>query len=194
MSSLGGGSYRERDEKNTSITQLFVSGLIIIAIVIALVLLATSGGRSDPSPADTSLAQAETLYPEPINYVVDAAGALSTDQIQSLQRLVKQADNDKHQFGVAVVKSTKPLDITEYGIKLAEKWKVGNADTDNGAIIIIATEDRKVRIEVGYGLEGDITDAEAGRILDNDMVPFLRENDWYGAINAGIIALQAHVN
>lgn len=133
--------------------------------------------------------QAEAEYPEPSNYAVDAAGALSADQLASLNAKLKALDTDKHQFGVAIVKTTQPLDITAYGIKLAEKWKVGGADTDNGAIIIIATEDRQVRIEVGYGLEGDVNDAAAGKILDIDMVPHLKSGDWYGAIVAGLDAL-----
>lgn len=144
--------------------------------------------------ATPNTTQAEAFYPEPTNYAVDAAGVLSTDQLQTLNENLKYMDTDKAQFAVVIVKTTAPLSIEEYGIKLAEKWKVGDVDTDNGAIIILATEDRKVRIEIGYGLEGDINDAAAGAIVDEHMIPELKAGNWYAGITAGLNALAARVN
>lgn len=159
------------------------------------ILLSLAVGVKDPGTAVPTNAPSSTeaRYPEPTDYVVDEAGVLTPEQLSTLRNRLKLMDTSKHQLAVAIVKTTAPLSIEEYGIKLAEKWKVGDADLDNGAIIVIATDDRKVRIEVGYGLEGDIPDSAAGRILDNDMVPFLKKNDWYGAINAGLAALSARV-
>jgi len=158
--------------------------LAIFAVILFGGILVSAGlsdvGTSSPT---APVVEAEAFYPEATNYAVDAAGALSADQLASLNSLLKE---NKTEIGVAVVKSTKPLQIEEYGIKLAEKWKVGDAEKDNGAIIIIATEDRKVRIEVGYGLEGSITDAEAGRIIDEFMIDSLKKGDWYGAIIGAI--------
>ena len=175
----------------------FIEVLVVVAIIgiLSMVVLASlNGAKIDPKTqgtVGTLLLQGE--YPEPTNYAVDTAGVLSQEQLDSLNAKLKAMDNDKHQFGVAIVKTTAPLEMPEYAIKLAEKWKVGKADLDNGAIIVIATEDRQVRIEVGYGLEGDITDATAGRILDNDMVPHLKKGDWYQAIVAGLDALNNKV-
>lgn len=160
--------------------------IVAVLVVIGLIwVLASLDGTSVPT--------AEAMYPEPSNYAVDSAGILSVEQLAELNTKLATMDTDAHQFGVVVVKTTQPLDIEAYSIKLAEKWRVGKEDLDNGAIIVVATEDRKVRIEVGYGLEGDINDAAAGKILDDSMVPLLKQGDWYGAINSGLDALSARV-
>lgn len=134
-------------------------------------------------------AEESLVYPEPTNYAVDITGEIHPRDLEKLNTKLKGLDNGKYQFGVAVVKTTYPLTIEQYGIRLAEKWKVGKAGLDNGAIIILATQDRKVRIEVGYGLEGNIPDAVAGRVIDVSMIPFLKSSDWFGALNSGIEAL-----
>lgn len=144
-------------------------------------------------PASPATATAEATYPAPTDYAVDVAGVLTTEQLTELNGMLKGLDNEKHQFAVAIVKTTAPLSIEQYGIKLAEQWKVGGRNTDTGAIIIIATEDRKVRIEVGYGLEGDINDAKAGRIIDEQMMPFLKNGDWYRAITAALAELNGQI-
>ncbi len=162
----------------------------IIFVAIAVLIALGIGALVDNIPAPSTQ---EAFYPEPSNYAVDTAGVLTPEQLTALNAKLKALDSEKHQFGVAIVKTTKPFDITAYSIKLAEKWKVGSAKLDNGAIIVIATEDRQVRIEVGYGLEGDVNDAAAGRILDNDMVPFLKQGDWNGAVVAGLDALTKKV-
>lgn len=169
-----------------------VAGIVVAATVAALLASGSLQGGASQSP---SVAQAavEATYPDPTNYAVDATGTFTPAQLDALNATLKTMDTDKHQFAVAIVKTTAPLTIEEYGIKLAEKWKVGGKDTDNGAIVIIATEDRKVRIEVGYGLEGDINDAKAGRIISDDMTPLLKQGDWAGAANAALTALNNDV-
>lgn len=167
---------------------------LVVLIAIAALITAIFVGTSSVTPGgNQSVTTITTTFPEPTNYAVDAAGVLTPEQLTALNVTLARMATPKHQFGVAIVKSTQPLDITAYGIKLAEKWKVGGKDTDNGAIIIVATVDRQVRIEVGYGLEGDVPDAAAGQILDDQMVPFLKKGDWYGAINSGLNALDARV-
>ena len=161
--------------KNIVLAMFLLAGLGALAIIGISVLKIPS------SQLTTGLVSSEAQYPEPTNYVVDVAGVLSVEQLSTLNVKLKAMDSDKHQFGVVIVKTTQPLDIEAYGIKLAEKWKAGYRGLDNGAIIIIATEDRKVRIEVGYGLEGDIPDAVVGRIIDN-YIPSLKVGDWYSAI------------
>ena len=83
---------------------------------------------------------------------------------------------------VLLVDSVKPLTIEEYSIKLAEKWKVGKEKKDNGLILIIAAQDRKARLEVGYGLEGTITDALSSRIINEYVIPNLRNAKWDSGI------------
>lgn len=167
------------NQKNIILTMFVLAGIGVLGIILI------SSLKVPPSSLTTGLVQ-EAFYPEPTNYAVDKTGTLSAEQLFSLNAKLKAMDSEKHQFGVVIVKTTQPLDIESYGIKLAEKWKVGYKGLDNGAIIIIAKEDRKVRIEVGYGLEGDIPDSVAGRILDNQIVPLLKEGKWYEAIVAGL--------
>lgn len=133
----------------------------------------------------------DAQLPLPTNYVVDTGHVLSTDQLQTLSKKLKNTDNEKHQFGVAIIPTLGSLTVEQYSIALAEAWKVGSMDTDNGVIIVIATEDRKVRIEVGKGLEGSIPDSVAGEIIRNDMTPALKAGQWYDAVVAGIDALSA---
>lgn len=135
---------------------------------------------------ESPVAVAEASYPEATNYAVDVAGVITPEHLAALNTQLKGLDNGNQQIAVLILKSTQPLSIEEYGIKLAEKWKVGKAGLDNGAIVIVATEDRKVRIEVGYGLEDRIPDAVAGRIIDENMIPSLKTGDWYGAVTSAV--------
>lgn len=149
----------------------------------------STGGVASGTEVARIPAVEDIHFPEPTNYAVDEAGVLSKAELGILNDYLKVLDTKDHQFGVALVKTTGGLPIEEYGIKLAEKWKVGGKDTNNGAIIIIATEDKKIRIEVGSGLEAKITDAEAGRVIDNYMIPALKgskESKWNDAILAGL--------
>jgi uncharacterized protein len=132
----------------------------------------------------------EVFYPEPTNYIVDTFGFLEASTTDYMNNDLQNFDPTA-QIAVAVVKTTKPLSIEEYGIRLAEKWKVGHQDIDNGIIIILATEDRKVRIEVGKGLEGELPDAVVGRIIDENMVPSLKKDEWASAVFGGVYAIKS---
>lgn len=90
--------------------------------------------------------------------------------------------NNKVDFAVLVVDSTKPMEIEQYSIKVAEKWKIGREKTDNGAILIVAIKDKATRFEVGYGLEGQLTDALTSRIVKDYMIPRFKNSDWQGGI------------
>lgn len=83
---------------------------------------------------------------------------------------------------VLVVDSVAPFAIEEYGIKVAEKWKIGKSKEDNGLILIIATQDRKARLEVGYGMEGQITDAKSAQLLKDYATPEFKNKNWFGGI------------
>lgn len=167
-----------------------VVGIVIFAILIVGLLFALGSLKSGDIKSSSDV---NVELPAPTDYLIDESGVLTVQQKSDIKSQLFVLDNTKAiQVGVLVVKTTAPLSIEEYGIRVAEKWKVGLAGLDNGAIIIVATEDRKVRIEVGYGLEGVITDAKAGDIIDSYMIPSLKTSDWAGAIKSGITGIQKY--
>lgn len=151
--------------------------------------------------ASSSLVLAERLQdlPQPTNYVSDFAGVLSPQTQASLNALCTQVDRQAHaQIAVVTIKSLDGEPIENFATALEDKWKVGKKGTDRGLLLIFATNDRKYRIEVGYGLEGILPDGRVGDI-GRQMVPYLRQNDFDGAITmavqqiAGVIAADAGV-
>ncbi|MEA2263514.1 MAG: uncharacterized protein QOJ51_6339 [Acidobacteriaceae bacterium] len=137
--------------------------------------------------------------PAPTNYVNDFAGVLSPGTLASLNALCAQADRLAHaQIAVVTVKSLDGEPIENFATALEDKWKVGKKGTDRGLLLILATNDHKYRIEVGYGLEGILPDGRVGDI-GRAMVPYLRQNDFDGAVTmavrqiAGVIAADAGV-
>jgi uncharacterized protein len=105
---------------------------------------------------------------------------------ESLRRFEEQTG---HQIAVLIIPSLEGEELEAYSIKVAETWKIGHKGFDNGAILLIARDDRKLRIEVGYGLEGVLPDALASRIIREVIVPRFRSNDYPGGIEAGVEAI-----
>jgi uncharacterized protein len=133
---------------------------------------------------------AEPKFPVLTGRVVDEAGLLSKAQEQSLADMSGTIERDSTvQVVVVTLKSLDGYDIAEYGYQLARYWKVGQRDEDNGILIMIAPKDRKVRIEIGYGLEAFITDAEAYEMIQSQMLPRFKEKDVYGGIGDTIDAI-----
>lgn len=127
--------------------------------------------------------------------VTDLTGTLDAQQQQTLETELEALEKSKGaQLAVLVVSSTQPEDIAAYGIRVAEAWKLGRAASDDGAILIVAKDDRRVRIEVGQGLEGAIPDAAAARIIREYIAPRFRAGDWYGGIHEATGALEKLVN
>ena len=124
-------------------------------------------------------------------YVNDYAGVISEKDKASMESVAKEVEEKTGaQIAVLTVKSMSPYtSIDEFGMAVAEKWKVGEKDKDTGIIIILAMEERKVRIEVGYGLEGIINDAKAGRIIDNTMMPYFRGGDFSAGLRRGVFKI-----
>ncbi|HZF70969.1 TPM domain-containing protein [Sulfuricurvum sp.] len=126
---------------------------------------------------------AAPTFPELTGRVVDQAGLLTPDQERSLSELSKSIeDNSTAQVVVVTLKSLEGYDIADYGYQLGRYWKIGQKGKDNGLLIIIAPHDHKVRIEVGYGLEGLITDAEAHELIQSQLIPHIKQQDVYGGI------------
>lgn len=119
--------------------------------------------------------------------VTDLSATLSTEQQATLNDELRAFEARKgSQVAVLIVPTTKPEPIEQYAIRVAEQWKLGRKKVDDGAILIVAKEDRAVRIEVGYGLEGVLNDATAKRIVDDVIVPRFSRNDFNGGIIAGV--------
>ncbi len=119
--------------------------------------------------------------------VTDLTATLSAEQRAQLeQRLAAFEQQKGSQIAVLLVPTTEPDTIEQYGIRVTDAWKLGRDGIDDGALLLIATQDRALRIEVGYGLEGVLPDAVAKRIIEETITPKLREGDWYGGIQAGI--------
>jgi len=132
----------------------------------------------------------EAEFPALTGPVVDTTGVLRTNQVKGLAEKSLLLQREKGaQVAICIVNTTSPLPIEDYGIRLAEKWKIGRAGVDDGVIIIVALQDRKMRIEVGYGLEPVITDLKAGRIIDLIMAPEFRKSNYYDGINMAMDAI-----
>jgi len=133
-----------------------------------------------------ALAQAVKDLPKPTNYVSDFAGVLSPQAQASLDALCAQVDHQAHaQIAVAVVRTLNGADPSDYAVRLEEAWKVGPKGSDRGVLILLATDDHKRWIEVGYGLEGILPDAKVGDI-GRTMVPYLRGNHYDEAVSLAV--------
>jgi len=125
--------------------------------------------------------------PASTGYVSDYAGMLSASEAQRLDQKLRQYDQQTtNQVVILIVKSLEGEAIESFGIRVAEKWKPGQKGKDNGVIITIAEQEHKTRIDVGYGLEGDLTDLESALILDRIIKPKFRTGKYYDGINEAV--------
>jgi len=132
-------------------------------------------------------AAADVAVPPLSGRVVDQTGTLSASDISALTQTLQNLETRKgSQVAVLIVPTTAPETIEQYSIRVAEAWKIGRKKIDDGALLVVAKNDRKLRIEVGYGLEGSLTDATASRIIDEIIVPKFRSGDFAGGIAAGV--------
>lgn len=137
---------------------------------------------------------AEVRIPELTGRVVDNAGMLSQGGRQVVEGAILRLESQTGgQMAVLTVKSLDGSDIETFGIKTAEKWKIGHKGKDNGAILIISLGDRKTRLEIGYGWEGFVNDARAGDIL-RDMAPYFRSGDIAGGMAYAVDSVSAFVS
>jgi uncharacterized protein len=119
--------------------------------------------------------------------VTDLTSTLNPAQVQALESKLAAFEAKKgSQIVVLIVPTTQPEDIAEFGIKVADLWRIGRKGVDDGLILIIAKNDRKLRIEVGYGLEGVIPDAIAKRIIAETITPYFKNGDIASGIDAGV--------
>ncbi len=132
-----------------------------------------------------NVARAEPKFPELTGPVVDAAGVLSGDAADIEARLRAFEQSSGRQVAVVTVPSLEGYEIRDYGNRLFRHWQLGDAKKDDGVLILVAPNERKVSIEVGYGLEGDLTDALSRIIIEHAMVPRFKAGDYGGGVAAG---------
>ena len=130
---------------------------------------------------------AEPQFPPLTGRIVDEAGLLSPeDRAAITQQLAELEGKSTDQFAVVTVNSLQGYPIEDYGYQLGRKWGIGQKDKDNGVLLIVAPNERKVRIEVGYGLEPTLTDALSNLIIQNAILPEFRRGDYAAGIRAGV--------
>jgi len=133
------------------------------------------------------LAQALQPIPKFTARVTDLTGTLTAEQQAMLEEKLSGFEARKgSQIALLVVPTTEPEEIEQYSIRVVDQWKLGRQKIDDGALLIVAKNDRELRIEAGKGLEGVLTDLTAHRIISETIVPLLRQGDFYGGLNAGL--------
>jgi uncharacterized protein len=133
---------------------------------------------------------AEPEFPPLTGRVNDRAGLLSERDEKELEAALAQFETETtNQIVVATLESLQGLPIEEYGYQLGRQWGIGQAGKDNGALLIVAPEEREVRIEVGYGLEGELTDAQSRTIIEISILPQFSQGDFAAGIKAGVAAM-----
>lgn len=132
-------------------------------------------------------AYAQVALPPLEARVTDLTGTLTAAQQSALEEKLAAFERRKGaQIAVLILATTQPEDIAQFGIRLAEAWKIGRAAPDDGAILIVAKDDRAMRIEVGRGLEGVLTDVTSSRIINDTIAPLFKQGDFNGGVNAGL--------
>jgi len=132
-------------------------------------------------------AWAQIAVPALTRPVTDLTATLNAEQIAALEnRLAAFEAARGSQIAVLMVPTLEGEDIAQFGIRVADQWKIGRTKIDDGVILIIARDDRTLRLEVGYGLEGPIPDAIAKRVIAETITPHFKVGDYYGGIEAGV--------
>ena len=135
----------------------------------------------------SALVLAQVSVPPLSGHVIDETGTLSTEQKATLEQTLTAFEVRKgSQLAVLMVASTAPESIEQFALRVAEKWKLGRKKVDDGAILVVAKDDRAVRIEVGYGLEGALTDLTSKRIINETILPRFKAQDFYGGLSTGL--------
>ncbi|MBT8272654.1 MAG: TPM domain-containing protein, partial [Bacteroidia bacterium] len=128
--------------------------------------------------------------PELQTSVYDYINLLSASQKSTLEdKLIKYSDTTSTQIVIATIATTKGENIMYLGAQWAHKWGIGQEKEDNGVFILLARDDRKIAINTGYGVEHLLTDAMSRRIIERDIIPYFKQNDYYGGLNRGADAI-----
>lgn len=158
----------------------FWASRALLSASLHLILLACALGWSAPSAAQVAV-------PPLTGHVIDQTGTLTAEQKAALEQTLTAFEARKgSQLAVLMVASSAPEEIEQYALRVAEQWKLGRKKVDDGAILVVAKNDRAMRIEVGYGLEGALNDLTSKRIINETILPRFKSQDFYGGITAGV--------
>ena len=147
-----------------------------ILIVLLVLLGSFAAARAEPQPV-----------PALRTRITDTAGALQVERAVTIEARLAAFEMTKgSQIAVLIVQTTEPETIEQYALRAAEKWKIGRSRVNDGALFVIAIKDRRMRIEVGYGLEGALNDATCKRIIDEIVKPYFQKGDITGGVEAGV--------
>ncbi len=153
------------------------------AILLALLL----GWVFPALTASLAPALANVAVPPLVGRVVDQTGTLSSGDVATLNQTLRNFEARKgSQIAVLIVPTTDGEAIEQFSLRVAETWKIGRKKIDDGALIVVAKNDRHLRIEVGYGLEGALTDVTSKRIIDEIITPKFKSGDFAGGVSAGV--------
>lgn len=133
--------------------------------------------------------------PSPTGYVNDFANVLTADQKASIENSLQEYEQKTgNEIAIAIIQSLNGENIDDFTVKVFEEWKIGKKGKDNGILFLAAIDDRKMRIEVGYGLEPSLTDGEAGNIIRNTIAPEFKKEDYYTGIVKGVQEIQKELS
>ncbi len=133
-----------------------------------------------------SCANAQVAVPPLVGHITDQTGTLTQEQKSALEQTLTAFEARKGtQLAVLMVSTTAPEAIEQYALRVAEQWKLGRKKVDDGVILVVAKEDRTVRIEVGYGLEGVLSDIVSKRIISETILPSFKQDNFYAGLKAG---------
>ncbi|UXX79097.1 YgcG family protein [Reichenbachiella carrageenanivorans] len=145
--------------------------------------------------SNLTIAQDYVPVPELKQRVTDLTQTISSNNLEYLEDKIARFEQEKgSQIAILILPTTAPEEIEQYSIRVAEKWKIGRGGVDDGVLMIIAKDDRKLRIDVGYGLEGAIPDIYAKRIIENIITPEFRHGQFAVGINGGLDAIINLIN
>jgi uncharacterized protein len=160
-----------------------------LALLLLLILPQASGSFGTRA---ARAAETKGLVPVPplTGHVVDRTGSLDPASLQSLDARLSAFEAQKgSQVAVLIVPTTRPEEIEQYSIRVADAWKLGRQKADDGVILLVAKDDRTLRLEVGYGLEGALSDLVSKRIISDIITPYFKQGDFEGGLSAGVDAI-----
>lgn len=183
--------------KKTFLFFFFFTSFFIVLFSISFLFCITSCFSKDASTTKTSITNepyntelSEIVLPKYHGFVNDFTNTLDKDWLAKTEHLVLSVEKETAcEIAVAVVDSLQGLTVEEYAVRLFNEWGVGKKEEDNGVLLLVALDERQLRIEVGYGLEGTITDIEAKKIIDDVIVPRFKADDYNSGIYNGAVAI-----
>lgn len=160
------------------------TGLVLMLVVVLVVALLAP-----------IAAAAQVAVPALLGHVTDQTKTLTPQQLSTLEQTLSAFEAQKgSQLAVLIVSTTAPEEIEQFALRVAEQWKLGRKKIDDGAIVVVAKNDRTLRIEVGYGLEGALSDIISKRIISETITPRLQQGDYFGGVEAGVDQIIRVVN